>query len=280
MGTDLKAIEMSSTTAKDVSTTLAPPLQSFASSQIQIGDCIAKCNLVLENVQSQVNNKRRLTQYHLHFTVTLLEKANLALEKCNAQIQSYLNFNLNLDDWAAFQNFLYDQRFGLIIGSLSTLFSCFFDQRLASHYAKKNDIKLKACMKFAFSTLMAFVIILLRKRNPNSRVAQFLSDVKKKDNVCSTCSKKSRKQASTPDNRPKPFQHPQRRHSDSVRHRFDTRYDPSSFILHEQHNTQRLDTAENIDLVTIDIVENVADGRSAGERVCTRRDNDFFTGIV
>lgn len=65
-----------------------------------------------------------------------------------------------------------------VVTFVVTLFLSFLDQRLASHYAKKYNIKQKAILKVMFPTIICFVQVLLRKRNRKSRLADILSQMK------------------------------------------------------------------------------------------------------
>lgn len=87
----------------------------------------------------------------------------------------------------------------MVLTFIVTLFLSFCDQRCASYYAKKFNIKQKSVMKFMFPTIICMAQIMLRKRNKNSTLANALSGLKyhARNKTCSN-STTSKSSANTP----------------------------------------------------------------------------------
>lgn len=220
--------------ANTFSTTTKPTLPSTTTMLIEVVECIDRCNLVLAQVQTKSEHRFKLAQYQSHYLTLLLKSCHAKLENVEAKTINFEKLAQVLDDWSVFQQFAYDQRYGLAIGSVATLISCFLDQRLASRYSKQNQIKLRALMKFIFPTLLAFVCVLLRKRNKDSKLANFLSAIKKRAPVPpdhnDNFSFQSCNQSKSKPPPPPPFPVKPRNLSDSVRYRVEPNPRPQTFI--------------------------------------------------
>lgn len=125
--------------------------------------------------------------------------------KLYARSERTTEFNASMisDNEFTFGDVFVNQKSGLLVGTCGAVLFKFLDDRLASWYAKKMGIQQKAICKIVFSTFICLFQVWLRKRNPNSKLANFLSFVRystEKDSVDLPVSEIQSPQAtSTPD---------------------------------------------------------------------------------
>lgn len=118
-----------------------------------------------------------------------LDKLQSAFERMEKSLLSCQNLPskntdslIELNAWEEFKSIFTKQYVGLSLGVIMGLIFRFFDQKLASKFAKKYNIKQIEVMKSAFPTFICLVQFLLRSRSKNSKLAALLSIFKKKAN--------------------------------------------------------------------------------------------------
>lgn len=157
------------------------------------------CWPILSQLQSQFVKEKRLSYYQNHYISRLLLKTEIELKKCKQAAPSTEEdkSKSKFDDFYFFVN---DQFYDLTIGGAIAYVLTMGDQRFASYFSKRNNIRLKALAKFVLPTLICFLQVLLRKRNPNSKLAGLLSTLKTApsttpccDHICASSSLNSKR---------------------------------------------------------------------------------------
>lgn len=148
---------------------------SYDDPVIGLDDCRRRYEQANKALIHRFNRKIALYDYQVHYLSQTIFKLESEIFQCKSKLDERFNYHSTSD-------FVNDQLYGLLVG-FAGLIVYFVDHRCGNYYAKRNNVKLKFLARHFFPTLLCFVQIQLRKRNKNSRLAAFLSDIKKDKNT-------------------------------------------------------------------------------------------------